>query len=59
MVRHTALRSPAAGRSRPKAGSALKEAWALLVDDRRAIRIKLALLIVTAAAAAVLEAPWK
>lgn len=33
--------------------------WARLADDRRAVHLKIVLLIATAAVAALLEVPWR
>lgn len=63
LTAHTAYRRTAAGRLGPMATRPPAEMWtqicALLADDRRAIRVKIVLLIVTAVVAAALEVPWR
>lgn len=56
--RQTVARVPA-GRTSAVTPKTLADVWALLADDRRAIRLKMYLLGLAAVITALLEAPWR
>ncbi len=57
LPRQTVFRG-AAGHLSIVISGALAEAWALFADDRRAIRLKILLLMLAAVVTAIFEAPW-
>ena len=58
LPRQTVLRG---GIDRPSTmtSKTLAEAWSLFADDRRAIRLKILLLMLAAVITSILEAPWR
>lgn len=58
LSRQTLFRRPA-GHTRATTVKTLADVWALFADDRKAIRLKMYLLVVAAIMTALLEAPWK
>lgn len=55
LSRETAFR----GHMRTTTVKTLADAWTLFADDRKAIRLKMYLLVLAAVITALLEAPWR
>lgn len=54
----TVFRGPG-GSTRTTTVKTLADVWTLLADDRKAIRLKMYLLVLAAVMTALLEAPWR